>query len=69
MANTDPKLIFAAPIPLDRVEVTVHKSLEDHPPVNMCQLACYGPFGADGHSQDNSLVLSICNDLDRGVKR
>jgi len=69
MANTDPKLIFAAPIPLDRVEVTSHKSSEDYLPVNMGQLASYGPFGADGHSQDKSLVLSISNDPNYGVKR
>ena len=52
MANTNSKLTFAAPIPLDRVEVTVHKSSEDHPPVNKCQLSSYGPFGADSHSQE-----------------
>ena len=66
MANIDPKRIFAAPIPLNRVEVAVHKSSEDAPPVHMgehCQ------YGADSQSQDQSLVLNIGNDLENGVKR
>ena len=64
-ANTDPKRIFAAPIPPNRIEVAVHKSSENYPPVNMGQ---DGPHCADSQSQDRSFVLNICNDLANGVK-
>lgn len=36
-ANTDPKLSFAPAIPLNRVEVTLHRSSEVYPPVDMGQ--------------------------------
>ena len=61
MAITDPRLIFAARVP--RVEVVMHECHEDYPPTNL------GADGADGQSQDQSLVLDISNDLENGVKR
>ena len=64
-ANIDPKQVFAAPIPLNRVEVAVHKSSENYPPGNMCQ---FGLYNADSQSQDQSFVLNICNDIEDGVK-
>jgi hypothetical protein len=55
-----PKPVFAAAVPLDRVEVAVHTSSEDYPPENMGQYALSGAYSADGQSQDKSFVLDIC---------
>ena len=63
--NTDPKRVFATPIPLNQVEVTVHKSSEHYPPASMSQ---YGPHSAESQSQDQSFVLNIGNDLENLVE-
>ncbi|KAF8261256.1 hypothetical protein EI94DRAFT_1705695 [Lactarius quietus] len=68
-ANTDPKVVFSAPVPLDRVEVAIHTSSEEYPSTDMSQCASYGQFSTDSQSQDTSLVLSIGSDLENGVKR
>jgi hypothetical protein len=62
-AITDLKPIFAARIPLNLVEVVLHKPSEDYPPTRV------GLGGVDSQSQDKSLVLDISNDLENGVKR
>jgi hypothetical protein len=69
MAKTNPKLNFAGPISLDQVEVVVHTSSEDYPPVNMRQYASFCLDSADNQSQDKSLVLSVRNDLESCIKR
>jgi len=64
-ASTDPKRIFTAPVPLDRMEVAVHTFSEDYPPANIGQHGSY----SDSQSHDGPLVLSIGSDLENGVKR
>ena len=66
MANTDPKRIFAPPIPLTRVELAVHESSESSLPANMGQ---YGQNGSVSQSQDQSFVLDVNDDLENSVKR
>lgn len=61
MTVANPKHIFAARIPLNRVGVVVHDCHEDYPPTNV------GTDGADSQSQDQSLVLDISKDLENGV--
>jgi hypothetical protein len=58
-------MIFAAPIPLNRVEVTTS---EAYPPANVFQYVSYGTDNVESQSQDKSLVLSIGKDLENGVK-
>jgi hypothetical protein len=60
MAITSPNQIFAAPIPLNRVEVILPS-----PPANMGQ---FGPDCGDSRSQDKRLVLNVGSDLENGVK-
>ncbi|KAN0141797.1 hypothetical protein V8E53_000259 [Lactarius tabidus] len=67
-ANRVPKPLSAAAAPLDRVEVAVHTSSEDYPPLNMGQYASCGAYSADNQSQDKSFVLDICSDRESGVK-
>ncbi|KAF8256865.1 hypothetical protein EI94DRAFT_1836410 [Lactarius quietus] len=59
-ANPNPKIMFAAPITLSRVEVAFHMSSEtaDHSPANMGR-------GSDFQSQDRPPVL---NDLQNSVR-
>jgi hypothetical protein len=61
-------MIFATPIPLSRVEVTLHRTFEAYPPVNVSQHVSYGADNVESQSQDKSLVLSIGNDLENGGK-
>jgi len=64
-ANTDPKLIFAAPNLLNREENTASQS-EDHLLANLGQ---YGPSGTDNQLPDKPLVPNIGNDLENGIMR
>lgn len=66
--SSDPRRISSAPIPLDRLEVAVHRASEDYPQANMGQCVSYGTYSAHSQSQDKPLVLSISNDLENGVK-
>ena len=63
--NTDPKRVFPAPIPVNRVEVAVYKSSENYPPASMGQCV---PYSADSQSQAQSFVLNTVNDLDSGIR-
>ena len=50
--STDPKRVFAAPIPLPKpVEVAVHRSFNDYPPVKTVRYASYGLDSADSLSK------------------
>jgi hypothetical protein len=49
---TDTKQIFEVQIPLDRVEVAVHRSSTDHPPANTGQYVSHFPYSADSLSQN-----------------
>jgi hypothetical protein len=71
MASTDPRRIFAASVPLNRVEVSVHTSSnsKDYTPENMGQYAPYGSSGANNQSQDNPLVPIIDRYIENDVKR
>jgi len=64
-ASADPKLNFSGQIPLDRVEVALHKPTEDYPPAEMGQ---YDSYSVVSQSQDE-LVPSIGDDLDIGNNR
>ena len=55
-ANTDARISFSVPIPLNRVEVTG-------------QDVAYGTDNVESQSMDKSLVLSIGEDSENGVKR
>jgi hypothetical protein len=68
-ANLDAKSVFAAAVPLDRVDVAVYTSSEDYPPEYMGQYASRGVYSADSQSQDKSFVLDICSDREKGVTR
>ncbi|KAN0141805.1 hypothetical protein V8E53_000267 [Lactarius tabidus] len=47
-SNTDPKLVFSAPIPLPKpVAVAVNRSLNDYPPAKTDQYASHGLDSAD----------------------
>jgi hypothetical protein len=61
-------MFFTTPIPLNQVEVTLHRTSEAYPPVNVSQYVSYGSDNVESRSQDKSLVLSIGNDLENGVK-
>ncbi|KAF8259718.1 hypothetical protein EI94DRAFT_1750774, partial [Lactarius quietus] len=65
--NIDPKRIFAVPISLNQVEVTVQTTSdsENYSPANMYQR---GPSRANSPLQDGSLVLNIGNDLENGIQ-
>jgi len=67
ITNTDPKRMFASPIPLGRVKVAVHTTSEGYPRANIGQYASYDP-DSDSQSQDKHLVLSIGSDLENGFK-
>ena len=67
--KSDPRRISSAPIPLDRLEVAVHRSSEEYPQANMGQYVSYGTYSADSQSHDKPLVLSLSNDLENGVKK
>jgi len=73
-AGSDPKRIPMAPIPLNRVEVSVHRSYENYAPAQTPgQYLTYGTYlnSTDSHSlaQDKSLTLAIDNDLENGAKK
>ncbi len=67
-AGSEPKRISTAPIPLDRMgmEVSVHRSYEDYPPVHTGR----GSYGTDvsTDSQDKPPALGTDIDLENGVK-
>ena len=68
-ANTEPKLeltTFAAPIPLNRVEMALHEPSEVYPPANLGQYVSHGPYSTENQSQNKPLVLNIGNDLEKG---
>ena len=67
-AKIESKMIFATPIPLNRVEVSLHRTSEAYPSVNVSQYA-YGPYSAESRSQDKPLVISIGNGQEDGVER
>jgi hypothetical protein len=62
-------MIFATPIPLSRVEVTLHRTSEAYPPANVGRYVSYGPYSAESQSQDKPLVLSIGNGQEDGFER
>jgi hypothetical protein len=68
-ANRVPKLVYAATVPLDRVEVAVHTSSENYPPESMGQYASCCAYSADSQSQDKPFVVDICSNCENGVKR
>jgi hypothetical protein len=68
-ANADPKLIFSAPVPLNRVDVAVHTYSEDHPLAKMGKYASDSLCGSDNQSQDKPLVPGIGSDVENGVQR
>lgn len=68
MAVSDPKRGSTAPIPLDRLEVSVHRSFDDYPQAHAGQYGSYGTYvSSDGQLQDKPLTLGIDSDLETGV--
>jgi hypothetical protein len=67
-ANIESKMIFSAPIPLNRMEVTLHRTSDAYPPANVGQYVSYVTDNAESQTKDKTLVLSIGNDLENGVK-
>ena len=66
-ANTASKMRFTTPIPLNRVEVTLHRTFEAYPAAKVGQHV--SPYSAESQSQDDPLVLSIGNGQEDGVER
>ena len=66
-AKTEPKVGSAAPIPLNRVEVTGTSGA--YQPANVSQYVSYDPYSAESQSKDKVFVLSIGNGPEDDVER
>ena len=64
-----PKMRFATPIPLNRVEVSLQRTSEAYSPSKVGQHVSYGPNNAESQSQDKPVVISIGNCQEDGVER
>ena len=62
-----PKIRFATPIPLNRVEVSLHTTSEVYPAAKVGQHVSYGSYNAESQSQDKPLVISIGDGQEDGV--
>ena len=66
--GSDHRRSSTAPIPLDRLEMTVRRS--SHQPAHTGQCGSFGTYSIrESHSQDKPGVLAIDSDLDSGVKK
>ena len=65
--QTLPKMRFATPLPLNRVEVGLHRTSEAYPAAKVDRHVSYGPYSAGSQFQDKPVVLSIGNGQEDGV--
>ena len=67
--NTASNMRFATPIPLNRVEVSLHRTSEAYPAAKEGQYVSYSAHSAENQSQDKPVVISIGNGQEDGVER